>query len=260
MTTYFKCIVSDNFEDVTLATASFQADGSPEDFSHADSFIESELGDATYCDDIPDITEDMSQASEQETVIVTEETTESQDDSMVLSEETDMNESLITFQSNTNISQNSIPKPKPSLPKKPDISVTQSDKPVTVVNGSIPRKGELTVSELYSESDTSEICHIEKRRLPNGSSTSGLKRTDSKSKTSKTNGSLKPCKKELQTDSNQNITFVQHEYGEMGLVEGRQTTGDKQGEVTGSKDNSEGTIELSTGKSKRNKRKQVGDI
>lgn len=113
-------LYTDNFEDNTLATASYATDigVSPD----ADSYMQSEQADATYCDDIPDLTEDVSQVeslpseqetlfseqetvlseqetvlseqetlfSEQETIIVTE-TTESHDDSLPLSEEQEMN-------------------------------------------------------------------------------------------------------------------------------------------------------------------------
>lgn len=103
-----------------MATASYATDigVSPD----ADSFMQSEQADATYCDDIPDLTEDISQVeslpseqetlfseqetvlSEQETVlseqetlfseqgtIIVTETTESHDDSLPLSEEHEMN-------------------------------------------------------------------------------------------------------------------------------------------------------------------------
>lgn len=249
-----------------MATASIPVDGSPEDFSHADSYVQSEQGDATYCDDIPDLTDEVSQAeslplSEQETVIVTEETTESHDDSLPLSEATDtdpqqsVKSSIGQSELSNSDQRNGTTKHKPVLPKKPEVCFTNSEPIGSFANGSIPKKRELTVSELYSESDTSEICQLDRKKLANGSAGLNLKRSDSKSK--KANSSNK---KEPQKDNNQNITYMQYNENVSSMMRNQSQdslSSDKQLDSYSSKDKSEVSADQPSGKGKRNRRKQV---
>lgn len=170
---------------------------------------------------------------------------------MLLSEETDMNESQMTSvqdSGKTNeTKQNSSLKPKPALPKKPDSVTTGSENTGKSANHGISRKGELTVSELCSESDNSEKSQMDKKKL---SEQAGLKRSDSKTKDLRGSGDSKSGKKELQTDSNQNITFIQHE-------EGLSSNKGQSQENSVSKDKSDGTKDQTGGKGRRNRRKQV---
>lgn len=198
-------------------------------------------------------------------MIVTEETTESQDDSLLLSDETDLSQKLNSPQSSilpsdnkNNSIQNSSSKQKPALPKKPDITVSECENNAPKINGSIPKKGELTVSELYSESDTSEIYPVDRKRLANGSLTSSLKRSDSKSKEKKNSN---VGKKEILKDNNQNITYMQHDEGASSGIN-RNTSHDslaseKQADINMGREKSDVTGEQPTGKGRRNKRKQV---
>lgn len=243
-------------------------DGSPEDFSHADSYVQSEQGDATYCDDIPDLTDEVSQAeslplSEQETVIVTEETTESHDDSLPLSEATDtdpqqsVKSSIGQSELSNSDQRNGTTKHKPVLPKKPEVCFTNSEPIGSFANGSIPKKRELTVSELYSESDTSEICQLDRKKLANGSAGLNLKRSDSKSKKANSSNSNK---KEPQKDNNQNITYMQYNENVSSMMRNQSQdslSSDKQLDSYSSKDKSEVSADQPSGKGKRNRRKQV---
>ena len=142
--------------------------------------MQSEQGDATCCDDIPDLTEDISQAeslplseqetvlSEQETVlseqetlmseigtVIVTETTESHDDSLPLSEEQEMNRKQRKTSSSSkqglsggeslkhkeNLDTSKTSnKQKPALPKKPDVNVNASGLKSSVSNGNTPKK------------------------------------------------------------------------------------------------------------------------
>ncbi|WAR21994.1 KNDC1-like protein [Mya arenaria] len=253
-------------ETEATATATYQTDGSPEDYSHAESFIQSEQADATYCDDIPDLTDEISQAeslplSEQETVIVLD-TTISQDDS-ILSEEFEMEKQTKTKSrlKSDSTSDLSNVKPKPALPKKPDLTVTSGhtseESASTTQNSSSKTNGELVVSELLSESDTSDQSRKEQEKRSSerkhklsSSSSSDLNKSDPKPKERKSSSS---SKKELQKDNNQNITFLK--YGDSGNK--TQTTGDSE---VATDINSNGldkneNAEPASGK-KRNRRKQ----
>ncbi|XP_053407466.1 kinase non-catalytic C-lobe domain-containing protein 1-like isoform X3 [Mercenaria mercenaria] len=87
--------VLNTFDDNTQATVSYATDlgVSPD----ADSYMQSEQGDATCCDDIPDLTEDVSQAeslplSEQETVLSEQETLLSEQETLFSEQDTLLSE------------------------------------------------------------------------------------------------------------------------------------------------------------------------
>ncbi|KAH3790012.1 hypothetical protein DPMN_168206, partial [Dreissena polymorpha] len=257
-------IPSEEHFDESIATETYPTGASPEEYSHAESFIVSEQGEATYCDDIPDLTEDISQVeslplSEHETVVVTE-TSESQNDSMQLSEDSEMdrktktNASSLKSESVSNMSHMANFNPKPALPRKPDLN--------TVMNNSengMSGKGEseVKVSELFSESDMSE----QSKRLPekkysdrkhkmSSNSGSEVGRSESKTKERKSSSSCS-TKQEMVKDSNQNITFLKHD--DVRISKGGESVS---GDVSVSSVKNELLTEPSGGKSRRNRRKQ----
>lgn len=253
--------------DVSLASATYANDGS-EEYSHAESLVQSEQADATYCDDIPDLTDDISQAeslplSEQETVIVLD-TTASQDDS-VLASVSDESEMMEKHGKNGVVDVNGIvgegdlddSRRKPALPKKPDLSVTSGH----IENSSFAQKSsskktneELVVSELLSESDKSEESKKEKEKplndrkhkLSSSSSSDMMKSEPPKPKERKSVAGGR--KKEPQKDKNQNITYLKYDEA------GNQSQASVLGEVS-SQEKSEGA-ESTPAKNKRTRRKQ----
>lgn len=212
--------------------------------------------------------------SEQEIVNVTE-ATESRDDSLPLTEEQVMHrkqrksnvglsrgESVKQTENVPNANMND--KSKPGLPLKPDLNLS-GNKP-----SSIPRKrskkdvkGELIVSELYSESesdqsrkDSDKSQQEMRQKLMNGSvSGASVVRTDSKSKVRKSSSSSS-SKTDVGKDSNQNITYMKHEDKP---VDKSRTASEKQSVdiIANSKEKSEVTAENGNTKNRRNKRRQV---
>lgn len=222
--------------------------------------------------------------SEQGTVVVTE-TTESHDDSLPLSEDHDLDTkaTLSSSTHNTNsedistkqIEQNSSKMKdsnlqKPVIPRKPDLKPSVSGDKMNVLNSvkqPPPNTGELTVSELVSESESDQsrvdsdkvqMNGKQKNKSNSGNSDNSRKKEKTKERRSSNSGTNK---KEMSRDSNQNITYMKHEEksskesdSNIGLNKDTVLETNENGILI---DNPELNVENGNTKSRKNKRKQV---
>ena len=136
---------------------------SPEDFSHADTYIHSDQGDTTCCDDIPDLTEDISQVeslplSEQEDLLSEQcndlDPTGSSDMEGLRKRKISPQSGKSSWgfsESKDSVENKSKPKSeKPAVPEKPKLVTSQED---------------IAITELPSESD-SEGLSVKQNIVP----------------------------------------------------------------------------------------------
>ena len=159
------------FSDQYLQSEATYIEGiSPEDFSHADTYAHSDQGDTTCCDDIPDLTEDISQAeslpfSEQEDLL-----SEQCDDPGGNSDMEVLRHRKISPQSGKsswgfsdtkkapteNKSKSDKSVEKPAIPEKPKDLMNTSHS--TIVEN-------IAISELPSESESSEGLSVKQNAV-----------------------------------------------------------------------------------------------